>query len=126
MIVLVDTSVWVDYFRDAGRAGAVDELITENLAATNELILCEIVPPLALRNERGLIRLLGQLKQCPLTIDWHGIRQMQIACLRHGINKVGIPDLIIAQNAIQCGATLLSNDRHFGLLSEITSLKVYR
>jgi len=41
MTVLVDSSVWVDYFRDGGNASKLEFLIDENLVAVNELILTE-------------------------------------------------------------------------------------
>ena len=50
---------------------------------------------------------------------------MQITCLRSGINGVGIPDLLIAQNAIQHDVQLLARDRHFALLSKYVPLSVY-
>jgi predicted nucleic acid-binding protein len=39
-----------------------------------------------------------------------------VTCLRNVINKVGIPDLIIAQHAIQNALSLFSLDKHFELL----------
>jgi len=44
MNILVDTPVWIDYFRGTGSADLVDRLIEENLVATNDLILAELVP----------------------------------------------------------------------------------
>ena len=125
MSVLVDTSVWVDYFRGAGSAEIVDRLVEENLVAVNDLILAEIIPPLHLRREKTLIALLREIKRHPISIDWDDIIQMQITCLRNGINGVGIPDLIIAQNAIQNHLHLLAYDRHFALMSERVPLTIY-
>ncbi len=42
MSVLVDSSVWIDYFRGTGEE--LDYLIEEAVVATNELILAELVP----------------------------------------------------------------------------------
>jgi len=58
-------------------------------------------------------------------VDWDEIVQTQITCLRNGINKVGVPDLIIAQHAIQNGLQLLSRDKHFERLSRYTPLALY-
>ena len=52
--------------------------------------------------------------------------QMQIACLRHGINKIGIPDLMIAQHAIQNHLELYSRDMHFKLIAQYVPLSLYR
>ncbi len=50
---------------------------------------------------------------------------MQITCLKNGIHGIGIPDLMIAQNAMQNDLQLLARDRHFALLSEHIPLSVY-
>ena len=126
MSILADTSVWVDYFRDTGRAGTLELLIEENLVVTNELILAELIPPLNLRKEHILVSLLREIKLQPMSVDWDEIIKIQTKCLGSGINGVGIPDLMIAQNAIQGGLKLLSNDRHFSLIAQHTSLELYR
>jgi predicted nucleic acid-binding protein len=126
MSVLVDSSVWIDYFRDRGStADILDLLIEENLVIVNDLILAELVPFLSIRKEKRLIALLQNLERRPLIIDWENIIHLQIVCLNNGISGIGIPDLIIAQNAIGCGSRLLSNDKHFGLISKHSSLELY-
>ena len=118
MKVLVDSSVWVAYFRGTDDLPAVDWLIEEGLVVINDLILAELSPPLLVRGERKLVRLLRDIERLPVTLDWDGIIQMQVICLRNGINKVGIPDLIIAQHAMQNNLSLFSLDKHFPLLSK--------
>jgi len=117
MKVLVDSSVWVAYFRGSRELPALDWLIEEDLVVTNDLILAELTPALLVRGERKLVRLLRQVECTALTIDWDGIIDMQVTCLRNGINQVGIPDLIVAQQAMQHNLSLFSLDKHFRLLS---------
>jgi predicted nucleic acid-binding protein len=127
MSILVDSSVWVDYFRNSGLStDLLDLLIEENLVVTNDLILAELIPPLTIRREKQLVGLLQELERQPMAVNWDEIIQLQIGCLNNGINGMGIPDLIIAQNAIQGGLKLLSNDKHFSLISRHTSLELYR
>jgi len=123
--VLVDSSVWIDYFRGKGSADPLELLIEENLVVTNDLILTELIPPLHLRKQNRLIALLREVDRRPITADWDGLVQMQITCLKNGINRIGIPDLMIAQNAMQNDLQLLARDRHFALLSEHIPLSVY-
>ena len=125
MSVLVDSSAWTDYFRGAGEADTIDLLIEENLIVTNDLILAELVPALRIQKQRRLIALLREVKRYPVQIDWDDIEQMQITCMRNGINGIGIPDLMIAQNAIQNNLHLLARDKHFDLMSEHMPLFVY-
>jgi predicted nucleic acid-binding protein len=123
--VLVDSSVWIDYFRGGGASDALEFLIEENLVVTNDLILTELIPPLHLRRQGRLIALLKEIERCPLTPDWDGLVEMQITCLRGGINGMGIPDLMIAQHAIQNELRLLTRDKHFALLGERVPLLLY-
>ena len=108
MKVLVDSSVWVAYFRGTDELPLVDWLIEEDMVVTNDLILAELTPLLLVRRERKLVGLLHDIERFPLTLDWDGIIQLQVTCLRNGINKVGIPDLMIAQFAMQNNHPLFS------------------
>jgi hypothetical protein len=72
------------------------------------------------------IALLREIKQQPILLDWNGIINMQITCLKNGINRVGVPDLMIAQNAIQESLTLLSAAKHFSLMADHMPLALYR
>lgn len=68
--------------------------------------------------------LLNEIERLPLALDWEGIVEMQVACLRNGINKAGIPDLIVAQQAMQCRLSLFTMDKHFRLMSRHMPLTV--
>ena len=125
MSILVDSSIWVDYFRGAGQADVLDLLIEQNLVVINDLILAELIPPLNLHKEKRLIALLRDIKRQPMSIDWDEIIHVQTLCLNSGINGIGIPDLMIAQNSIQGGLRLLSNDKHFSFISKHMPLELY-
>jgi predicted nucleic acid-binding protein len=43
MSVLVDTSIWIEYFRTGNNSDKLDFLIDENLIVINDLILAELV-----------------------------------------------------------------------------------
>ncbi|MBU0677902.1 MAG: PIN domain-containing protein [Verrucomicrobia bacterium] len=124
MSVLVDSPVWIDYFRGSGDQEELEFLIDENLVEVNDLILAELIPALHVRRERKLIGLLKDIARHPVSIDWEDIVQMQITCLRNGINKVGIPDLIISQHAIQNGLELFTYDKHFRSLAKHVPLSL--
>jgi predicted nucleic acid-binding protein len=113
MIVLVDTTIWVDYFRGTNRSGHLDLLLEENLVVTNELILAELLPPLKVKKEHELIKLLSAVQKLVLEIDWDEIIEYQFNLLKKGINGVGISDLIIFQNSIKNNCPVYSNDSHF-------------
>jgi len=125
MPILVDTSVWVDYFRGGPHASNLDPLIDENLIATNELVLAELVPFLEIQKQHKVIRLLFAVDQLQLRIDWREIIRFQVRCLQAGANGVGLPDLIIAQNAKQNDCSVYSLDKHFQLLEQAIRVKLY-
>lgn len=124
MSVLVDSSIWIEYFRGSANDKRLDFLIEENLVVVNDLILAELVPALYVRRQRKLIGLMREIACPPLNIDRDDLIQMQIVCLRHGINKVGIPDLMIAQHAIQNHLKLYSRDKHFKLIAQHVPLSL--
>ena len=125
-LVLVDTSIWVDYFRGNPVANDLDKLIETNQIATNELILAELLPSIMFRKEKDLGRLLQAVKKFDLRIDWQEIVRMQTKNLEAGNKHVGIPDIIIAQNAIQNDLILFENDKHFRTMKALFGLELLR
>ena len=118
--ILVDSSVWIEYFRGSGKSdnSFIDEIIDANLVCTNDLILSELVPFLRMKKQKVLINLLGYIRKVPLSIKWSEIIEYQEINLKHGINNVGIPDLIILQNVITNNLELMTIDRHFKLMQK--------
>lgn len=123
MTVLVDTSAWVDYFRSGKNQCKLEYLIDENLIITNDLILAELTPFLKVKNRQKLIKLLHALSKLALDINWNQIVDYQYKCLMNGLG-VGIPDLIIAQNAKQNNCEIYTLDKHFLLMSDIIGFKI--
>ncbi len=124
-MVLVDTSIWIDYFRDGKNSSDLEILIDENLIVTNEIILAELIPYLKIKKQTEVIKLLNEVNQTPLDIHWEEIIQLQVKCLKSGANGVGIPDLIIAQNAKQNNCKIYSLDKHFKLLNKVLKVKLH-
>ena len=124
MSVLVDTSIWVEYFRNGNNLKRLDLLIDENIVVTNELILAELIPFLKIRKQRKIIELLNSVDKLQLNIKWDELIDYQVKCLKNGINGVGIPDLIIAQNAKQNDCEIYSSDSHFKVLKNAINIKI--
>jgi len=125
MNVLVDTSIWIDYFRTGENSTKLDALIDENIVVTNDIILAELVPYLKVKKQDKVVELLYEIKRIPLDMDWNEIVAFQVKCLKSGANGVGIPDLIIAQNAKQHDCTVYSLDKHFRLLNQVLQVNLY-
>lgn len=114
--VLVDSSVWIQYFR-SGDIPLLDRLLEEELVCTNELIPTELLPVLRHRKGQEVSEGLSALEKVPLKISWEVIREYQELNLQNGLNQVGIPDLIIVQQVIEEKITLFSFDKHFKLMN---------
>lgn len=126
MGVLVDTSVWIDYFSGGRTSSDLDALIDENLIVTNEIILAELIPFLKLKKQTKVIKLLHEIILVPLKIDWDDTIESQLKCLKSGSNGVGIPDLIIAQNAKAHNCVIFSLGKHFLVLSQVIKVRLYQ
>ena len=124
MSVLVDTSIWIEYFRSGNNSEKLDFLIDENLIVINDLILAELVPSLKVRNQRKIVKLLYNINRLELSINWDQIIEFQFKCLKNGLNGIGIPDLIVAQNAKQNRCKIYSLENHFSLIEDILELQL--
>jgi len=125
MSVIIDSSVWIEYFRNGSNHEKIDFLIDENIVVTNDLILSELIPFLKIKKQYKLTNLLHNINKAVIDINWEQLIDLQYKCLRNGLNGVGIPDLIITQNAIQHNCKIYSLDKHFLKMSEFLKLEVF-
>lgn len=58
MPALVDSSVWIDYFRDGKNSGKLDSFLDDNALVINDIILAELIPFLKIKKQRKIIDLL--------------------------------------------------------------------
>jgi predicted nucleic acid-binding protein len=125
-MVLVDTSVWIDFFKGKESARPLNELIDSNILCINDLILAELIPSINQRKEFELKELLESVYRVTVKIDWNSIIAMQTINLKNGINNVGISDLVIVQNAIDNDLEIYAFDKHFDLMIELFGFKAYK
>jgi len=126
MQVLVDSSIWIDYFRSSEPSPHLDMLIDENLIVTNDIILAELIPFMKIKKQYELIELLEGMNRNTLSINWKEIIHFQTQCLAFGANGMGIPDLMIAQNALQNDCLVYSLDKHFQQLHRIILVGLFQ
>jgi hypothetical protein len=91
--------------------------LEEDLVCTNDLILSELGPSLIVQNKVEIWESFRALNRIPLRIDWDLIRGYQILNMKNGINKIGIPDLIIVQQVIEEKLSIFTFDKHFKLMN---------
>lgn len=121
--VLIDSSVWIEYFRN-GNIPLMDRLLSEGFICINDIILTELEPVLKFRKRRDILSSLNAVEKIPLRIDWEIIRVYQLLNLQNGLNKIGIPDLIILQQVISKKIILFSFDKHFKLMKQFLNFEL--
>jgi predicted nucleic acid-binding protein len=124
-MVLVDSSVWIEYFKGNNKTIALNTILDVNTVCVNDLILSELLPSINHKKEKELKELLLIITKIPLIINWNTIIYMQTQNLKNGLNKVGIADLIIAQNVIDNDLELFTLDKHFEIMSSLHDFRLF-
>lgn len=123
--VLIDSSVWIAFFKGTEEGGMLFPLLDSNQTCINELILAELIPSLNHKKEMILVSLLKSIEKTKLNIDWEEITHIQTLNLKNGLNRIGVLDLIVVQNAIQNKIKLFSFDKHFEIMKKHIGLKLF-
>ncbi len=128
-MILVDTSVWVEYLRDTGSRACIrlDGLLAERseLAVTDAVRLEVLAGARDDIYERKLKRLLARaiiLPTYPSHYDYAAV--VYRSCRRKGETIRKLLDCLIAAVAIQSGVPVLHADGDFDVMARHTDLKV--
>ena len=124
MSILVDSSIWIDFFKSGNNSEGLDYYIDENILVVNDLILTELIPFLKLKRQDEIVQLLKSINRLEMNINWEQIVEFQYQCLKNGISGIGIPDLIIAQNAIQNDCSIYTLDKHFTMMKSAIDIRL--
>ena len=123
--VVVDTSVWIDFF--AGRpAEELEQALISGAAVIPPLVVAELVSG-ASSQQRGAIGELLQdapVHETPLD-HWVRVGDLRRELARKGV-AVTIPDAHVAQCALDRDAVLLSSDAVFSRIARHTALRLRR
>jgi len=117
-MTLVDSSVWIDYFRGKGSAETdrLDLLLGTEPVATGDLVLTEVLQGFA--NDRDFNHGKTLLKSLPIIALVGGDLAIQAAKNHRALRALGITvrktiDTLIATSCIEKGLSLLYSDRDF-------------
>ena len=128
-MILVDSSVWIDYFRGAStpQVEVLDGLLGRTRLAIGDLIVVEVLQGVRDEKEFNLVRktldaftqveLVGHDIAVKAAKNYRALRDM-------GITVRKTIDSIIATRCIESGLTLLHSDRDFLPFAEHLGLKV--
>lgn len=123
--VVVDTSVWIDFFAGA-EAVPLEEALAVGAAIVPPIVVAELVSGAATPQQRERI---GELLQdapvhaTPLE-HWIRVGDLRRMLARKGVS-VTVPDAHVAQCALDRDAVLLARDAVFTLIARHTSLRLH-
>ncbi len=128
-MILVDSSVWIDYFRaaDTPQVEMLDGLFGRSRLAVGDLIAAEVLQGIRDEREFNLVRkTFAAFEQVDLVGHDMAVRAAQNV---RALRKIGITvrktiDAIIATRCIEDRMTLLHSDRDFVPFAEHLKLKV--
>ncbi len=128
-MILVDSSVWIDYFRGTRSASAahLDRLLGTEPVLMGDLILAEVlqgfVTDLDFNQATSLLDAFEIVPLAGAKICTQAARNFR-ALRRHGVSVRKTVDTIIATSCIENGYVLLHNDRDFDAFERHLGLKV--
>jgi predicted nucleic acid-binding protein len=129
-VILVDSSVWVEYDRATGSPPhlRLKELIeTGGPVAVTEPIVMEVLAGARDdRREADLRRLLGrfQLLSFDAASDFDGAVRIYRRCRAAGVTPRGMLDCMIAAVAWRSGATLLAHDADMDRVARLVEIEL--
>lgn len=123
--LVVDTSVWIEFFAGAGIHVAVAEAIEHGAAVIPPIVLAELMTGASTQSQR---RAIGDLLQDAPVHDTPLEHWLRVGDLRRVLSQKGIevtiPDAHVAQCALDRDAVLLSSDGVFRLIAKHTALRL--
>lgn len=124
MSVVVDTSVWIDWFKGR-QVDAVDQALDRGLVVLPPLVLAELVAGARRRGEREQLEAaLTDLPMCECPrAHWARVGVLRARALSRGLT-ISTPDAHVAQCALDLEATLLTRDAVFTQLAALCPLKL--
>lgn len=130
-MILVDTSVWVEYLRgtDDPSVGELGRLVVENadLRITEPVVMELLAGANTPKREEAISQLTNGMRLLPVqaSLDYRAAAQIFIASSKNGHPLRGLSDCLIAAIAVRTGAVLFHRDRDFSFIAEVTPLSLH-
>ena len=131
MVIVPDSSAWIDYLRATGSPW--DVAITTLLQANARVVVTEVVAAEVLagaRSSENLEALRRQLFAFPVLrleglAGFEAAAAISRACRAGGETVRSLLDCLIAVPVIRIGGSILHKDRDFEVIARYTPLRVY-
>ncbi len=122
--VVVDTSIWVDYFSGEDFP-VLDNALRQGSVILPPVVLAELISGAHRPRERvALIDFLSDLPLCETPRDhWIRVGELRRRCREKGVS-VSTPDAHVAQCALDIDAPLLTRDGIFSAIARHVDLRL--
>ena len=123
--LVVDTSVWVTFFRGQGIA-RLEQALSDGDVVLAPIVAAELgSAPLATPERRKLDEFLRDLPLAPTPLDhWLRVGALRAAAARKGL-AVSTPDAHVAQVALDLGGAVWSEDQVFARLAAKSLVRAF-
>jgi len=128
MLILPDTSCWIEFFRPRGDDAVRAQML--NWLGADCLAICGPVRAEVLRGARtGEVSKIADAFAAlphlePIEEDWSTVEQ-KVKSLADDGHNLPLLDLLIAALACRCGATLAHKDTHFQIISQVLPIHLH-
>lgn len=123
--ILVDTSVWIEFFRSESQTGAqLESLIPENSVWVCGVVIFELLQGVRSEVEKSKVQgaLSGlQYAELPLQL-WENAADLSLTLKKKGLT-MPLSDILIAAIAIEHNLQIFTLDKHF---EQIPGVQLYR
>lgn len=130
-MILVDTSVWIEFLRgtDDPAASELDRLVEEgaDVRITEPIVMELLAGATTPTRDEKISQLTNGLPLLPVhpAIDYRAAAQLFVASSRNGHPIRSLSDCLIAAIAIRHDASLLHRDRDFEYLAAVAPLRLH-
>lgn len=123
--VLVDTSVWIEFFKPRSETGnRLEMLISKNMVWICGVVLFELVQGVRSEDEKAkILGALSDLRYAEMTRSlWQKAGELSVSLKKKRLT-MPLSDIFVATIAIEHKISIFTLDKHF---EQISNLKLYK
>ena len=120
--ILVDTTIWIEFFSGRSEIGDhVETLLMENAVWTCGIVLFEVLQGIKSEGEKNnILSILASLPYIEMTKElWQSAAELSILVKKSGVN-LPLSDIFIAAIAIENDLSIFTLDNHFKQIPNLT------
>lgn len=124
--IMVDTSVWIEYFKNNVQiANFIERNLLEDNVSLVGIIISELVQGIKNEKEREIIRInLSAVNYIDMKFeDWINVGELSNKLRKSGL-VIPLSDIVIAAAAIKNDLLLVARDKHFKLVPGLTVMEL--